>query len=123
MNKKYLLIGLILAFVCYAGYTFSESITPYVSIQEAKSAASGVQVKGLLDKKIAPHMEGEDFVFSIQEEENPDDTLLVKYHGMKPDQFDEAYHIVAIGKFQKDEDYFKADKLLIKCPSKYEGQK
>lgn len=114
MNKKYLLIGLILAFIAYAGYTFSESITPYVGIEEAKISASNVQVKGLLDKTVTPHMEGDDFVFSLQEEENPEITLLVKYHGMKPDQFDEAFHIVAVGKFQKNEEFFKADKLLIK---------
>ena len=47
--------------------------------------------------------------------------LLVHYHGTKPDQFDEAHHIVAIGKMQGEA--FSSDKLLIKCPSKYEQQK
>ena len=45
----------------------------------------------------------------------------MRYHGLKPDQFDEAYHIVAIGKCEGES--FEADKLLIKCPSKYEKQK
>lgn len=124
MDKKYLLIGLIIAFIAYAGYTFSESVTPYVGIEEARISTSSVQVKGLLDKKAeAPHMEGEDFVFSICEEDDESKTLTVRYHGTKPDQFDEAYHIVAVGKFAKDENVFKADKLLIKCPSKYEQEK
>jgi cytochrome c-type biogenesis protein CcmE len=47
--------------------------------------------------------------------------MVVHYHGTKPDQFDEAYHVVAIGKYQ--DTAFEAHKLLIKCPSKYEQQK
>ena len=47
--------------------------------------------------------------------------MLVRYKGVKPDNFDEAYHVVAIGKYTGDA--FAADKLLIKCPSKYEAEK
>ncbi len=121
MNRKYLLIALLLAFVGYAGWIFSESVTPYVGIAEAREAKSNVQVKGLLDKTApAPHMDGEDFLFVLQDEETKE-TMPVRYHGMKPDQFDEAYHIVAIGKYNGDA--FHANKLLIKCPSKYESEK
>ncbi len=121
MNRKYLLLALLLAFIGYAGWIFSESITPYVGIAEARESKSNVQVKGLLDKTApAPHMEGNDFVFVLQDEETLE-TMPVHYHGTKPDQFDEAYHIVAIGKYGGDA--FQADKLLIKCPSKYESEK
>ncbi len=47
--------------------------------------------------------------------------MEVRYHGQKPDQFDQAHHIVAIGRY--DGTAFQADKLLIKCPSKYEKEK
>ena len=121
MNRKILLIALLLAFVGYAAWNFMDSVTPYVSVAEAKTAKSSVQVKGLLDKSApAPHQEGEAFVFTLQDEETGE-TLPVRYHGLKPDQFDEAYHIVAIGKCEGGS--FEADKLLIKCPSKYEKQK
>ena len=107
MKRKILLIALLLAFVGYAGWSFADSVTPYVGIKEAKAAtSSNVQVKGLLAQDApAPHMEGDDFVFTLQ----------------KPDQFDEAHHIVAIGRMQ--DGVFSSDKLLIKCPSKYEQQK
>ena len=121
MNRKILLIVLMLAFVGYAAWNFMDSVTPYVSVAEAKVAKSSVQVKGLLDKSApAPHQEGEAFVFTVQDEETGE-TLPVRYHGLIPDQFDEAYHIVAIGKCEGEN--FEADKLLIKCPSKYEKQK
>ena len=120
MNKKILLLVLLLAFAGYAAWTFADSVTPYVSISEARAAKSSVQVKGLLDKEVPPHQEGDKFVFTLKDEETGE-TLPVRYHGTKPDQFDEAYHIVAIGKCEGQE--FMADKLLIKCPSKYEQQK
>ena len=91
MKRTYLFIGLILAFIGYAGYFFADSVTPYVGIAQARAATRSVQVKGLPDKSVAAHMEDDAFVFSIADE----------YTG----------------------DAFAADKLLIKCPSKYESQK
>lgn len=118
--RKYILIFLLIAFGAYAAWSFTDSITPYVGVKEAKAFAKNAQVKGLLDKSVKPHTEGNDFVFSLLDEETGD-TMPVKYRGIKPDRFDEAYHIVAIGKW--DGEAFSANKLLIKCPSKYEGQK
>lgn len=121
MNRMILLAALVAAFVIYAGWSFMDSVTPYVGIEAAKASASSVQVKGLLASDApAPHMDGSDFLFTLQDEETGE-TLPVRYHGMKPDQFDEAHHIVAIGKAR--DGVFEADKLLIKCPSKYESQK
>lgn len=121
MNRKILLGLLILTFIGYAGYSFVDSVTPYVGIAEARTATSSVQVKGLLDEKAeAPHMEGDNFVFTLRDEDTGE-TMLVRYHGTKPDQFDEAHHIVAVGKYR--DGAFQSDKLLIKCPSKYEQQK
>ena len=58
MDRKYLLAFLLLAFIGYAGWTFSDTVTPYVGIAEARQAKSSVQVKGLLDPMApAPHME------------------------------------------------------------------
>ena len=89
MKRKILLVALLLAFVGYAGWSFADSVTPYVGIKEAKAAtSSSVQVKGLLAKDApAPHMEGNDFVFTLQDEETGEE-LLVHYHGTKPDNFD-----------------------------------
>ena len=122
MKRKLLLAVLVAAFLGYAGWSFADSVTPYVGIGEARqAAASSVQVKGVLAKDApAPHMEGDVFVFTLADEETGE-TLPVRYHGTKPDQFDDAYHIVAIGKMQGEA--FSSDKLLIKCPSKYEQQK
>ena len=122
-NKKYYLIMLIVAFVAYAAWAFTDSVTPYVGIAAARTAKQSVQVKGLLNPAAQPpHQEGSDFVFGLMDEETGE-TMTVRYHGEEPDRFKEAHHIVAIGTYANDKDAFVADKLLIKCPSKYEKQK
>ena len=119
--RKILLIVLLVGFVAYAGFNLAESVTPYVSIAEARAASNSVQVKGLLDKSFEPQQTCDEFTFSLQDEETGE-TLKIKFDGVKPDQFDEAYHIVAVGKYEAADESFHAKKLLIKCPSKYEGQ-
>ena len=119
--RKIFLIVLLVGFVGYAGLNLAESVTPYVSIAEARATSNGVQVKGLLDKNFSPRQNGNEFTFSLQDEDTGE-TLKVVFDGIKPDQFDEAYHIVAVGKYDAADETFHAKKLLIKCPSKYEGQ-
>ena len=119
--RKIFLIVLLVGFVAYAGMNLAESVTPYVSIAEARAASNSVQVKGLLDKNFVPQQTCDEFTFSLQDEDTGE-TLKVKFDGIKPDQFDEAYHIVAVGKYEAADKSFHAKKLLIKCPSKYEGQ-
>ena len=104
--RKIFLIIMLAGFIGYAGFNLAESVTPYVSIAEARATSNGVQVKGLLDKNFEPVQTCDEFTFSLQDEETGE-VMRVKFDGIKPDQFDEAYH---------------AKKLLIKCPSKYEGQ-
>ena len=119
--RKIFLIVLLVGFIAYAGMNLAESVTPYVSIAEARAASNSVQVKGLLDKNFVPQQTCDEFTFSLQDEDTGE-TLKVKFDGIKPDQFDEAYHIVAVGKYEAADKSFHAKKLLIKCPSKYEGQ-
>lgn len=119
--RKVFLAAMLLGFIVYAGINLSENVTPYVSIAEATASKNSVQVKGLLDEKFEPRQVDSEFIFNLRDEVTGE-TLNVKYSGVKPDQFDEAYHIVAVGKYDEAEETFRAKKLLIKCPSKYEGQ-
>lgn len=118
--RKIILAIMLLGFAAYAGMNLSESVTPYVGIAEATSSAKNVQVKGLLDKNFIPEQVSEEFIFNLQDEETGE-VMKVKFSGVKPDQFDDAYHIVAIGKYNAEDSAFHAKKLLIKCPSKYEN--
>ncbi|MBQ7454056.1 MAG: cytochrome c maturation protein CcmE, partial [Selenomonadaceae bacterium] len=110
--RKIFLVVLLVGFVAYAGMNLAESVTPYVSIAEARASSSNsVQVKGLLDKNFVPQQTCDEFTFSLADEESGE-TLKIKFDGIKPDQFDEAYHIVAVGKYDTTDNSFHAKKLL-----------
>ena len=46
--------------------------------------------------------------------------MKVTYDGAKPGNFDQASHVVCVGKYNNG--VFVAKELLIKCPSKYQEQ-
>lgn len=124
MKRNHLYIAgavLILAFAGFALASFKETLTPYVSYQQARSVERVVQVAGALEQgSTAFDAEGESLVFTLREEESGD-TLRVRYHGVKPGNFEDAISIVAIGRYDEGASEFEADKLLVKCPSKYQG--
>lgn len=57
--------------------------------------------------------------FAIYDEKNTSKKLTIIYNDIKPDNFAEATSAVVEGKFNSD-GTFKADKLMLKCPTKYE---
>ena len=124
MNKKrlYLLGGLLL--LAFAGFTlssFTRSMTPYVSYQEARVGNRMVQVAGGLAQGSTAYVAAEEaLMFTLQDPESSD-TLRVRYKGLKPANFEEAISIVAIGRYDDGAQELVADKLLVKCPSKYQG--
>jgi len=45
--------------------------------------------------------------------------MRIRYSGVKPLNFEHAKQVVALGKYNKSDKIFEADKILVKCPSKY----
>lgn len=112
---------LILAFAGFSLASFKESLTPYVSYDQARSVDRVVQVAGgLVQGSTSYDRDQESLVFRLQEEDSGE-TLPVRYHGVKPGNFEDAISIVAIGRYDQGAEEFRADKLLVKCPSKYQG--
>ena len=46
--------------------------------------------------------------------------MEITYKGVKPANFEQATSVVAIGQYR--EGSFRADQLLVKCPSKYQAE-
>lgn len=96
-------------------------ITPYVTVAEAKEAAGKlVQVIGKLDESIPLKHTEHDFFYTIID--NTEVKMNVVYTGVKPQNFERADQIVSRGKYDIGRNIFVADKILVKCPSKYEAQ-
>lgn len=120
MKPKYIVgILIIVVFLIFAGISFQSSLTPYVSLSEAKAKGTVVQVKG---SRVAG---SEDYdmaqkIFHFKMTDNEGEEFQVVYDGVKPSNFERAKEVVAIGYFENG--IFHAQELLVKCPSKYEAE-
>ena len=111
---------ILLGFLALGLTTFTKSMTPYVSFDEAVKAKRTVQVMGALEKGTSKYdTETKTLHFHLVEEKSKQ-KLAVAYTDVKPANFEDAVSIVAIGAYKGDT--FHAEKLLVKCPSKYQGE-
>lgn len=95
-----------------------DMLSPYVTFSEAKaSQGKYVQIIGKLDKnsKIVQAEKGYTFVMK----EDSGDSIKVDHQDVRPLNFEHAEQVVILGRYQKEGDTFHAEKVLVKCPSKY----
>jgi cytochrome c-type biogenesis protein CcmE len=121
-NRYYALGGaLLLAFAGFSFSSFQETLTPYVSYEQARKGDRLVQVAGALEKGSTSYKDAEESLYFKLQDPKTQETLQVRYKGLRPANFEEAISIVAIGRFDESTRQFEANKLLVKCPSKYQG--
>jgi len=107
-----------LAFVGFGLSAFQKTLTPYLSFDEAKKAKGVVQVMGALDKQ-SDRYDDKTEQLSFELIDPNGHRMPVVYRGVRPGNFKDAISIVAIGRYQDGR--IDAEKLLVKCPSKYQG--
>ncbi len=120
--RNILIFTIGLAFLIAGVFFASDDIlSPYVPFKEAKiSAGKYVQIIGKLDKSDpVTHHEGE-FTFTAMDKDGT--RLRILHRGTKPQNFEHTDQVVMLGKYKPDGDIFEADKVLVKCPSKYRRQ-
>ena len=119
MKKSYWIAAVLtLAFVGFGLSAFQKTLTPYLSFEEARKARGVVQVMGALDKESDRYdTKNEELSFDLVDPNGHH--MPVVYRGMRPGNFKDAISIVAIGRYH--EGRIEAEKLLVKCPSKYQG--
>lgn len=121
-TRLYLFGGLLLlAFAGFSFTTFKDSMTPYVSYDKAREGGRIVQVAGALEKGSYSYVSNRESLFFTLQDPKTKQTLRVRYKGLKPANFEDAISIVAIGNYDEGAKEFEANKLLVKCPSKYQG--
>ncbi|MBC8077741.1 MAG: cytochrome c maturation protein CcmE [Chloroflexales bacterium] len=113
-------IGIILIAVVFGVFGLKDAFRPYTtSVVEAESTGRSVQLAGFLGSKGEYDVEKR-WTFMLQDENG--EMVKVVSNETRPPNFEQAISVVAIGRFDKDQDAFMADKLLVKCPSKYQEQ-
>lgn len=123
MNRRLYLLGalLLLAFIGFSLTSFRDTLTPYVSYQQARDANRVVQVAGALQKGTSAYQQADNALLFTLRDPKTHDVVRVRYHGLRPANFEDAISIVAIGRYDQRAKEFSANKLLVKCPSKYQG--
>lgn len=100
-------------------WAFMSNANPYVTIAQAKTMQddqlhlAGEIVPGSVHQSLREHA----LTFRIKDSEGA--VIEVIHRGDQPANIGEAKKVVAIGGIQGDA--FVSQQLLVKCPSKYEG--
>jgi len=119
MNKR-LVIGAIIIAVClvFALTAFENSLTAYVDFATARTLNKNCQIIGEVVKEEAVYDPSAGVLrFPITNDDG--ERMLIHYAGAIPGNFEQAKSVVAIGRYQRGQ--FQAERLLVKCPSKYQG--
>jgi cytochrome c-type biogenesis protein CcmE len=123
MNKKRLIIFLSAVILMVAGIIVlsKDLMSPYVSFADARTrAGSYVQLIGSLDKSTIADNTGRGFSFTMRDDASG--RMRVSYNEGRPMNFEHAEQAVVLGRFNPEKNLFEADKLLVKCPSKYKKE-
>jgi cytochrome c-type biogenesis protein CcmE len=105
-----------------AVYLSDDIMSPYVSFNETvRSPGKYVQIIGAPEKGGAVEQIPDGIRFTLLSPEG--DKLTVNSRGPKPLNFEHAEQAVVLGRYDAVKKEFNADKLLLKCPSKYKKEK
>jgi cytochrome c-type biogenesis protein CcmE len=131
MKKSHILIIIVIAAAAGILVTTADDASSYVSFTEAYQLASAgskkdIHVVGELKKdadgKVTGIEEGADKVsFSFIMVDDNGKEQKVNYKEPMPADFTKSEKVVVIGSYNGDT--FFANKILLKCPSKYQEQK
>ncbi|MDB5258159.1 MAG: hypothetical protein JWM14_2854 [Chitinophagaceae bacterium] len=133
MKVTHIILLLVIAVAIGVIISTSGDASKYVTFDEAQELAvdspdEKVHVVGKLKKNSFGDIEGMNynpgvdpnyFEFVITDNKNREERVV--YLNPKPQDFEKSEQIVIIGGFKGKT--FKADKILMKCPSKYENKK
>ncbi|MBC7914761.1 MAG: cytochrome c maturation protein CcmE [Pyrinomonadaceae bacterium] len=118
--KKSSIIGIIIIAIAIGAIisTYADSST-YGSFSDAQETSSELHVVGQLDKgkELIYNPKKDANYFSFYMKDNEGKECKVVFNGTKPQDFERSEQIVLTGKMVDGE--FKASKILMKCPSKY----
>jgi cytochrome c-type biogenesis protein CcmE len=126
LNPKYIIGGIIIVlFIVWGGYSFMQTTVQYVSIEKARTSELTVQVMGKIDFDLVNfNAEQQRLEFAIYDAEATNEAtaerMPVMYHGVVPGNFEQATSVVLKGKSSNG--IFLAEQMLVKCPSKYQGE-
>jgi len=118
-NKKILVFIIALVLLVIAIISLGDNIfSPYVSFQYAeKHPGKYVQIIGKRAKDTEVLHNTSGYAFTLIDEGG--NRLNAFHNGIKPQNFEHTEQVVVLGKYSSEKKLIEADKVLVKCPSKY----
>jgi cytochrome c-type biogenesis protein CcmE len=126
MKAKYIIGAVVIVvFLAWGASAFLKTTIQYVSLDEATHATRMVQVMGKIDFAQVNYNTGQNRLEFAVYDATAKDTVTaarmpVHYYGVVPGNFEQATSVVLKGK--TTEGVFVAEQMLVKCPSKYQGE-
>ena len=128
-HAKFLIAGtLIIGTICFLMFSgIDEAMVYYYTVSEVQSSGRDLAGKGI---RISGHVqpgsiqrlkEGSGVFFEVYERATGK-AIPVSYSGLIPDTFKDDAEVVVEGIYDPRDPTFRANTLLAKCPSKYEGR-
>ena len=131
MKKSHIIALVVIAVAIAIIMTTTKEASSYVTFEQAAQMAStgnhkSIHVVGALKKDEAGHIIGMDrtsdmlsFSFILVDDNGKEQKVY--YNEPMPPDFTKSEKVVVIGHYQAD--LFIAEKILLKCPSKYQENK
>jgi len=117
-NRAILGIVAIAIFVVMLMMNVAANSSVYSDFKSAQKSGEDVHIVGSWVRKDEIKYDAQKDLFQFYLKDSLNQEALVHYYDPKPANFEQADKIVIIGKYKQD--HFQADKILMKCPSKYE---
>ena len=108
----------------FGAYAFKGSMVAYVPFAQAMQAASTGSTVQIMGSLVPGRTRFDDVTRALDfelKEQTTNQLMPVTFKSPKPDNFDHAIRVTAIGHYDQASSQFIADNLLVKCPSKYAG--
>ena len=116
-TKNIVGIAFIAGFVALAFMNFGSSVGAYMNFDEAQKTGSSAHVVGTWISSKPVNYDPSQNVFSFYMADENGLEREVHYLNPKPANFEDAEKLVVEGSVKGD--VFVADRILVKCPSKY----
>ena len=115
--KSIAALALLAVFSVLLVRSFGAQVGGYMDFAEAERAGTSAHVVGTWAKEqpVSYDRDANVFTFSMRDEDGA--LRTVRYRNPKPANFEDAQQVVVEGKAVGAA--FEADKILVKCPSKY----
>ncbi|MEM7367664.1 MAG: cytochrome c maturation protein CcmE [Bacteroidota bacterium] len=105
-------------FLVALGVNLSQNASIYTDFATAKASNNQVHIVGKWVQRDQASYDQSQDLFSFYMQDTLKRVEMVHYFDPKPINFEQAEKVVVVGGYKQDQ--FVADKIVMKCPSKYE---